>query len=186
MKILNLKYVFSIECMWRVKRSSSRVQNRWFSMYLVISQNRTFLKYFIIKIIYSGFGCKSEYRYLTKKECTDALKVNICKKINLITFFNALKNYSFFITFFSTSFSYFHSLLISSCAYIHKFICIYVVRFFLTWHSCLSHDFCIFSKKKGRANDICSRAPCLNGGTCTQVSFHPGFKCKCEGIKIEN
>lgn len=45
----------------------------------------------------------------------------------------------------------------------------------------------LFSKKKkkfkGRANDICSRAPCLNGGTCIQISLSPGFKCQCQGMQ---
>ncbi|XP_070497521.1 protocadherin-like wing polarity protein stan [Chironomus tepperi] len=56
-----------------------------------------------------GFGCKSEFRYTTKKECTDSLK--------------------------------------------------------------------------GRANDICGRQPCINGGTCLQTSLSPGYKCKCEGTR---
>uniref|UniRef100_U5ENH4 Putative neurexin iii-alpha n=1 Tax=Corethrella appendiculata TaxID=1370023 RepID=U5ENH4_9DIPT len=54
-----------------------------------------------------AFGCKSEFRYSNRKECTDALK--------------------------------------------------------------------------GRSNDICSRAPCLNGGSCTQVTQMPQYKCRCEG-----
>lgn len=39
--------------------------------------------------------------------------------------------------------------------------------------------------KKGRANDICGRQPCINGGTCLQTSLSPGYKCKCEGMLIE-
>ncbi|XP_058123421.1 protein crumbs-like [Anopheles ziemanni] len=54
-----------------------------------------------------AFGCKSEFRYATKKECQDALK--------------------------------------------------------------------------GRTNDICSRQPCMNGGSCTQVTAMPQYKCRCEG-----
>lgn len=54
-----------------------------------------------------AFGCKSEFRYATRKECQDSLK--------------------------------------------------------------------------GRSNDICSRQPCLNGGSCTQVSAMPQYKCSCEG-----
>jgi hypothetical protein len=35
---------------------------------------------------------------------------------------------------------------------------------------------------KGRSSDICSgRAPCLNHGTCIQISQMPGYKCRCEG-----
>lgn len=44
--------------------------------YLNIDKKRGHIK-FLFKKNHSGFGCKSEYRYLTKKECTDALKVNI-------------------------------------------------------------------------------------------------------------
>ncbi|KAG7188103.1 hypothetical protein KM043_015952 [Ampulex compressa] len=30
--------------------------------------------------------------------------------------------------------------------------------------------------------DICSRTkPCLNGGSCLQISPDPGYKCRCEG-----
>lgn len=54
-----------------------------------------------------AFGCKSEFRYATRKECQDALK--------------------------------------------------------------------------GRSGDICSRAPCLNNGSCTQVTAMPQYKCRCEG-----
>lgn len=54
-----------------------------------------------------AYGCKSEFRYATRKECQDALK--------------------------------------------------------------------------GRSNDICSRQPCQNGGSCTQVSTMPQYKCRCEG-----
>ncbi|CAO1320750.1 unnamed protein product [Diamesa tonsa] len=54
-----------------------------------------------------SFGCKSEFRYSTKRECSDALK--------------------------------------------------------------------------GRSNDSCSRTPCLNYGTCIQISQMPGYKCRCEG-----
>lgn len=39
--------------------------------------------------------------------------------------------------------------------------------------------------KKGRANDICGRQPCINGGTCLQTSLSPGYKCKCEGMLFE-
>ncbi|KYN01816.1 hypothetical protein ALC62_07389 [Cyphomyrmex costatus] len=35
---------------------------------------------------------------------------------------------------------------------------------------------------KGRRSDICSRSkPCLNEGSCSQISSDPGFKCRCEG-----
>ncbi|ETN59530.1 hypothetical protein AND_008892 [Anopheles darlingi] len=54
-----------------------------------------------------AFGCKSEFRYATRKECQDALK--------------------------------------------------------------------------GRTNDICSRQPCMNGGSCTQVTAMPQYKCRCDG-----
>lgn len=34
----------------------------------------------------------------------------------------------------------------------------------------------------GRRSDICYRSkPCLNGGSCLQISSDPGFKCRCEG-----
>uniref|UniRef100_A0A182WM00 EGF-like domain-containing protein n=1 Tax=Anopheles minimus TaxID=112268 RepID=A0A182WM00_9DIPT len=54
-----------------------------------------------------AFGCKSEFRYATRKECQDALK--------------------------------------------------------------------------GRTSDICNRQPCQNGGTCTQVTTMPQYRCRCEG-----
>uniref|UniRef100_A0A182JSG4 EGF-like domain-containing protein n=1 Tax=Anopheles christyi TaxID=43041 RepID=A0A182JSG4_9DIPT len=54
-----------------------------------------------------AYGCKSEFRYATRKECQDALK--------------------------------------------------------------------------GRSSDICNRQPCMNGGTCTQVTTMPQYKCRCEG-----
>ncbi|EEB19632.1 conserved hypothetical protein [Pediculus humanus corporis] len=34
---------------------------------------------------------------------------------------------------------------------------------------------------KGREYDLCQRNPCRNGGTCSQTSHEPGFKCRCEG-----
>ncbi|XP_011877077.1 PREDICTED: zinc metalloproteinase nas-37-like isoform X2 [Vollenhovia emeryi] len=35
---------------------------------------------------------------------------------------------------------------------------------------------------KGRRSDICSRSkPCMNEGSCSQISSEPGFKCRCEG-----
>ncbi|KAL2747740.1 multiple epidermal growth factor-like domains protein 6 [Vespula maculifrons] len=35
---------------------------------------------------------------------------------------------------------------------------------------------------RGRLNDICYRSnPCLHGGSCSQISPNPGFKCRCEG-----
>ncbi|XP_052860177.1 protein crumbs-like isoform X2 [Anopheles cruzii] len=34
---------------------------------------------------------------------------------------------------------------------------------------------------KGRTNDICSRKPCMNGGSCTQVTAMPQYKCRCDG-----
>ncbi|XP_011877076.1 PREDICTED: uncharacterized protein LOC105567114 isoform X1 [Vollenhovia emeryi] len=34
----------------------------------------------------------------------------------------------------------------------------------------------------GRRSDICSRSkPCMNEGSCSQISSEPGFKCRCEG-----
>lgn len=35
--------------------------------------------------------------------------------------------------------------------------------------------------QKGRANNICSRAPCFNKGICTQINPSPGYKCTCNG-----
>lgn len=29
--------------------------------------------------------------------------------------------------------------------------------------------------RKGRSNDVCSRQPCLNGGSCIQISQMPGY-----------
>lgn len=36
---------------------------------------------------------------------------------------------------------------------------------------------------KGRSNDVCGgvNSVCRNGGSCIQVSYSPGFRCKCEG-----
>ncbi|CAL7940287.1 unnamed protein product [Xylocopa violacea] len=35
---------------------------------------------------------------------------------------------------------------------------------------------------RGRRSDTCHRSkPCLNGGSCLQISSEPGFKCRCEG-----
>ena len=35
---------------------------------------------------------------------------------------------------------------------------------------------------RGRRGDICYRSkPCMNGGSCLQISSEPGFKCRCEG-----
>ncbi|XP_043502584.1 neurogenic locus notch homolog protein 3-like [Polistes fuscatus] len=35
---------------------------------------------------------------------------------------------------------------------------------------------------RGRLNDTCYRSnPCLHGGSCSQISADPGFKCRCEG-----
>ncbi|XP_046470743.1 protein crumbs homolog 2 [Neodiprion pinetum] len=34
---------------------------------------------------------------------------------------------------------------------------------------------------RGRRNDKCYRRPCKHGGSCLQISQHPGFKCQCEG-----
>lgn len=28
---------------------------------------------------------------------------------------------------------------------------------------------------------MCDPNPCLHGGTCIQISQHPGFRCRCEG-----
>lgn len=131
-------YIFSIECMWRFERSSSRMQNRWFSMYMVnikrillITNGGNFNFFFYLIKNYSGFGCKSEYRYLTKKECTDALKVNIKKKFSkkiIIKSWTECSNkklffFRYFFIKFSVSFSYFHSL-------VFLCICIYAARFF--------------------------------------------------------
>lgn len=34
----------------------------------------------------------------------------------------------------------------------------------------------------GGRNDICSHSkPCMNDGSCSQISSGPGFKCRCEG-----
>ncbi|GLV42734.1 Cadherin-N [Carabus blaptoides fortunei] len=54
-----------------------------------------------------GFGCKSEYRYLTMKDCQDSLK--------------------------------------------------------------------------GKRTDVCFNQPCMNGGSCIQISQFPGYRCRCEG-----
>ncbi|KAI4489556.1 hypothetical protein M0802_010993 [Mischocyttarus mexicanus] len=35
---------------------------------------------------------------------------------------------------------------------------------------------------RGRLNDTCYKSnPCLHGGSCSQISPDPGFKCRCEG-----
>ncbi|CAH0547494.1 unnamed protein product [Brassicogethes aeneus] len=35
---------------------------------------------------------------------------------------------------------------------------------------------------KGKKKDICiTNNPCMHGGTCTQISQKPGYKCRCEG-----
>ncbi|XP_066994954.1 protein crumbs homolog 2 [Anabrus simplex] len=34
---------------------------------------------------------------------------------------------------------------------------------------------------KGRRYDVCQESPCLHGGTCSQTSFEPGYRCRCEG-----
>ncbi|RZF48036.1 hypothetical protein LSTR_LSTR002102 [Laodelphax striatellus] len=34
---------------------------------------------------------------------------------------------------------------------------------------------------KGRKVDYCQRSPCLHGGTCSQITQEPGFRCRCEG-----
>ncbi|KAK6629501.1 hypothetical protein RUM43_003318 [Polyplax serrata] len=34
---------------------------------------------------------------------------------------------------------------------------------------------------KSRESDLCQRNPCRNGGTCSQTTHDPGFKCRCEG-----
>ncbi|XP_031826445.1 uncharacterized protein LOC116424320 isoform X3 [Nomia melanderi] len=35
---------------------------------------------------------------------------------------------------------------------------------------------------RGKRSDTCHRLkPCLNGGSCLQISSEPGFKCRCEG-----
>ncbi|XP_076678067.1 uncharacterized protein LOC143374086 [Andrena cerasifolii] len=35
---------------------------------------------------------------------------------------------------------------------------------------------------RGKRSDICYRLkPCLNGGSCLQISSEPGFQCRCEG-----
>jgi hypothetical protein len=33
----------------------------------------------------------------------------------------------------------------------------------------------------GSRRDACQRNPCHNGGTCSQTSFEPGYRCRCEG-----
>lgn len=33
----------------------------------------------------------------------------------------------------------------------------------------------------GSRRDVCQRNPCHNGGTCSQTSFEPGYRCRCEG-----
>lgn len=33
----------------------------------------------------------------------------------------------------------------------------------------------------GRRLDQCSRQPCQHGGSCIQITQHPGYKCRCEG-----
>ncbi|XP_029172522.1 uncharacterized protein LOC114941647 isoform X1 [Nylanderia fulva] len=44
-----------------------------------------------------------------------------------------------------------------------------------------NNDDCKLALKGGRS-DICSRSkPCLNEGSCSQISSEPGFKCRCEG-----
>ncbi|XP_031826444.1 uncharacterized protein LOC116424320 isoform X2 [Nomia melanderi] len=36
--------------------------------------------------------------------------------------------------------------------------------------------------KNCKRSDTCHRLkPCLNGGSCLQISSEPGFKCRCEG-----
>ncbi|XP_025836148.1 adhesive plaque matrix protein 2-like [Agrilus planipennis] len=34
---------------------------------------------------------------------------------------------------------------------------------------------------KGKKRDICNPNPCVNEGSCLQISQHPGYKCRCEG-----
>ncbi|XP_047115040.1 adhesive plaque matrix protein 2-like [Schistocerca piceifrons] len=34
---------------------------------------------------------------------------------------------------------------------------------------------------KGRGDDPCQVNPCENGGSCSQISFEPGYRCRCEG-----
>ncbi|XP_023710954.1 adhesive plaque matrix protein 2 isoform X3 [Cryptotermes secundus] len=34
---------------------------------------------------------------------------------------------------------------------------------------------------RGSRRDVCQRNPCRNGGACSQTSFEPGYRCRCEG-----
>ncbi|GLH09621.1 Cadherin-related tumor suppressor [Gryllus bimaculatus] len=34
---------------------------------------------------------------------------------------------------------------------------------------------------RGRRNDACQNNPCEHGGSCSQTSFEPGYRCRCEG-----
>ncbi|XP_063227410.1 adhesive plaque matrix protein 2-like [Bacillus rossius redtenbacheri] len=34
---------------------------------------------------------------------------------------------------------------------------------------------------RGRRMDVCHMSPCENGGACSQTSFGPGYRCRCEG-----
>lgn len=107
-----------------------------------------------------SFGCKSEFRYQTKKECTDALKV-LCK----LGPFSCVCERSY-LTSFSLELHFVPFYAVNSCARLEHIIKSRS-RFML----------------QGISNDICSRAPCINGGSCIQISLSPGYKCRCEGTK---
>uniref|UniRef100_A0A182N205 EGF-like domain-containing protein n=1 Tax=Anopheles dirus TaxID=7168 RepID=A0A182N205_9DIPT len=79
-----------------------------------------------------AFGCKSEFRYATRKECQDALKVRYQS--------GATRSYDR-----------------------------------------VESDRAVLFRFQGRSSDICNRQPCMNGGTCTQVTTMPQYKCRCEG-----
>lgn len=38
-----------------------------------------------------------------------------------------------------------------------------------------------FMWSQGRSGDVCGRRPCMNSGTCIQISQTPGYRCRCEG-----
>lgn len=41
--------------------------------------------------------------------------------------------------------------------------------------------FQLFMWPQGRSSDVCGRRPCMNSGTCIQISQTPGYRCRCEG-----
>lgn len=78
-----------------------------------------------------GFGCKSEYRYLTMKDCQDALKGDYRSLVQRVIM-----------------------------------------------SICNNNDLPVF---EGKRTDVCFNQPCMNGGSCIQISQFPGYRCRCEG-----